>query len=227
MKKISKDLEDLAKNVTHAVNLASTAYKGAARIGTDISEDHSGDESKLSMIQEATLSAEERKVLKFILRGFSSGTIARVLNRSESSVNALRSKIRAKITKVGESVDQAHLVGYTVSVFEEVEEKAWEMYYRASEDKGQRDRVKALELVMKAREKQLKLLMDVGLLQKAENVVTHEVTMTPFLEKWDQNGRQAVAKAVIESTLDKLADPVAPDDTYEGQEDQEPPDSID
>jgi len=30
--------------------------------------------------------------------------------------------------------------------------------------------------------------------------VAAQGTMTPFLEKWDQNGRQAVAKAVIEST---------------------------
>jgi hypothetical protein len=225
MKKPDQDLaKELHKHLTSSVkvNTDSSVYKGAARIGTDKDELATADETKLTLVQEASLTPEERKVFKFVLRGFTVGTIAKVLAKDRDYVSTIKSNIKTKLTRAGENIDQAHLVGYTVSIFEEVEEKAWEMYYTAPTDakNSQRDKNKALELVMKAREKQVKLLMDVGLIQKADNTVTHEVTMSPFLAQWDNNSRQTIVKEMVERTLDKLADPVAPDDEYVGKADE-------
>jgi len=208
---------ELLENVVEDQATRTSVYKGAARIGTDKDDLANGDTTKLSLIQEAALAPEERKVLKLMLRGYTRVTISKVMGKSLSNVIDTQKNIRRKLSTLGENVDQNYLIGYTVSVYEEVEEKAWELYGLADNAKSAvRDKSKALELVMKAREKQLKLIMDVGLVQKAENVVNHEVTLSPFLESWGEGDKQSVVKAMVESTLDKLEDPVAPDAEYTG-----------
>src|SRR5690606_976249 len=112
----------------------------------------------------------------------------------------------------GANVDQAAIVGNTASLYEEVEYRAWELYHGSDEVS---ERAKALSLVMSAREKQTKLLMDLGLLKRAATETVHTVEVNPFIQKWeDGEAKKNLADSIVISQLPPLAEPTI-DEDYE------------
>lgn len=154
------------------------------------------------------LTDRQQTIAKLRLRGMSQTTIATVLNVSQPVISKECAKIREHLKNRGAAIDQELTIGETASLYEEVESKAWELYTTTP---APADKLKALALVMQAREKHTKLLFDLGRLERAGNRSQVEVTLSPLVQSWDEHKRKLAVQAVIDSTLSKLPEPEPPD----------------
>jgi predicted DNA-binding protein (UPF0251 family) len=106
------------------------------------------------------LTDRQKTIIRLKIRGLSQRQIAKVVGVSQPMIHKEMKKIREHLTERGANVDQDRTVGYTRSIYEEVERRAWDMYH-ASTDKldpsggtipgNVGDQHKALSLVLTAR----------------------------------------------------------------------------
>ncbi len=157
------------------------------------------------------LTDRQKEVLKLRLRGLSQTAIAKVLGISQPVVNRHFKAIRKKMERDGKSINQDVVVGESLALFTEVEQRAWELYYTAKQKEKLNDANKALQLVLSAREKGLTLLMDLGLVKRAAVEHEHKV-VSPLVKQWQDNVAQKklVVTQVIATQLEELAEPVPP-----------------
>lgn len=158
------------------------------------------------------LTERQKIIARLRMRGLSQKAIANVVEVSQPMVSKELARIKEWQTERGANVDQAAIVGNTASLYEEVEYRAWELYHGSDEVS---ERAKALSLVMSAREKQTKLLMDLGLLKRAATETVHTVEVNPFIQKWeDGEAKKNLADSIVISQLPPLAEPTI-DEDYE------------
>ncbi len=155
----------------------------------------------------AGLTERQQLIARFKLRGLSQQAIAGFLNVSQPVISKEMARIREYLAERGAGIDQDHTVGETCSLYEEIEYKSWEIYTQSKEPG---DKAKALALVMAAREKHTKLLMDLGRLERAGNKTTVEVSVSPLVRSMQQPEQRALVSAVVQSQLSKLEDPAPP-----------------
>lgn len=152
------------------------------------------------------LSEQQQLIARLKLRGMSQKAIANVLDvtpqRISQEVRTIREHFRAR----GASVNQEVVVGETVTLYEEVERKAWEVF----NDKDNPKKLRALDTVMSAREKHLKLLMDLGLMKRAAIEHQHGIAKSPVFESLTPEKRQEIVARIIEQPTG--AAPTPPDD---------------
>jgi len=115
-------------------------------------------------------------------------------------------RIREHLVNRGAGIDQDHTVGETASLYEEVEFRAWELFHGGDDN----TKAKALAVVMQAREKHTKLLMDLGRLQRAGNKSTVEVHVSPLIRAMEVPEQKALVSAVIHAQLAPLDEPTPP-----------------
>jgi predicted transcriptional regulator len=163
------------------------------------------------------LSERQKLVARLRMRGLSQEAIASVVGVSQPIISKELVLIKTWQTERGKNVNQAEVVGSTASLYEEVEYRAWELYHGTTEIG---EKAKSLAVVMQAREKHTKLLMDLGLIKKASQEFTHKIEVSPFIEKW-QNGeaKKSFGDAIVAKQLTALADPTPENDA--GIEDAE------
>jgi len=152
------------------------------------------------------LTERQQLIARFKLRGLSQSAMAGFLKVSQPVISKEMARIREHLVERGQSIDQDHTVGETASLYEEVEHKAWELYHQGDDA----TKTKALALVMQAREKHTKLLMDLGRLERATSKTTVEVQVSPLIRSLQQPEQKALVSAVVEAQLSKLADPEPP-----------------
>jgi hypothetical protein len=71
---------------------------------------------------------------------------------------------------------------------------------------------------MSAREKHTKLLMDLGLIKKADINVKHTLEVSPFIQQWNNgSAKKSLGDAIVARQLPNLADPT-PDTGIEDAE---------
>lgn len=163
------------------------------------------------------LSERQKLVARLRMRGLSQEAIASVVGVSQPMISKELAAIKAWQTERGRNVNQAEVVGSAASLYEEVEYRAWELYHGTTEVS---EKTKSLAVVMQAREKHTKLLMDLGLIKKASQEVTHKIEVSPFLAKWnDGDAKKSFGDAIVAKQLPDLADPTPDFDT--GVEDAE------
>lgn len=153
------------------------------------------------------LTDQQKVIARLKMRGLSQSAISKVMNVSQPYISKMLRIIREHQAARGKTVDQNFVVGETMSIYEEIESKAWELYHSQGEDKA-----KALSLILTAREKQTKLLMDLGRLEKASSKSEVSVNIAPFLEKWEKHNVQELAHSAIQSKLSDLEAPEPPDE---------------
>lgn len=158
------------------------------------------------------LTERQQIIMRFKLRGLSQKAIGNFLNLSQPIISGEIKKIKKHMQTKGSVINQNEIIGETVSLYEEVEAKAWELYTQGP-DTG--SKAKALAIVMQAREKNVKLLMDLGKLKRSGSTSTVEVHVSPLIKNMDDKSKKDVVKAVITSQLTKLAAPRPPDDYIE------------
>ncbi len=139
------------------------------------------------------------------MRGLSQQAISNLEGVSQPIISQELKKIKDWQAERGANVDQQVIVGNTGTLYEEVEQMAWQMYYTPEISVG--EKAKCLAVVMAAREKHTKLLMDLGLIKKAssEVKVTHEIS--PFLATWKEKQKKELADSIVEGQLKALPEP--------------------
>lgn len=152
------------------------------------------------------LNQQERTIARLRMRGFSQGQIAKFLDVSQPYISKKLKKVRQHQIDRGSDVDQDLVLGQTTSLYEEIEHRAWEIYTNGDNS----DKTKALQLVMTAREKQTKLLMDLGKLERQGVTNKVEVDVSPLVARWTSGEAQEAARAIIEGQLSQLAEPEPP-----------------
>jgi len=155
------------------------------------------------------LTSRQQMVYRFRMRKIPQTTIATMLNISQPTVARELAAIRAHFKETGSEVDQEVTIGESVCLFDEIATKAWEVYTN-SESPG--DQLKALGTIMAAKEKQLKLLMDVGRLEKAGTKSTIEHTVSPLVQEWSDVQKKLAAGSIVEATFTVQEEPLPPDE---------------
>ncbi|NJL54096.1 helix-turn-helix domain-containing protein [bacterium] len=164
------------------------------------------------------LNDRQKMIARLRMRGLSQSAIAKVIGVSQPIISKELARIKEWQIERGASVDQAAVVGNTVSLYEEIEHRAWEIYHSAQSTDGGADKAKALSLVMTARDKHTKLLMDLGLLKRAANETKHTVQVSPFMEKWnDGSAKKALADSIVTKQLSTLAEPTPDPDWVDAE----------
>lgn len=158
------------------------------------------------------LSVVQKTLVRLRSRGLTHKEIANIRGITPQAVSWEFGKIKEYYAAKGKAIDQDSLVGETVSIFNEIEQKAWDIVHS---DKADDDtKLKAMNTVMSARERHTKLLMDIGRLDKAAKKVEHTLTNedSTFISKLRENPAllQGAVKNVIEAHLTELAAPVPP-----------------
>lgn len=155
------------------------------------------------------LTERQIKIQKLSLRGATENAIAQVLGCSRITVAKEKSKIREVNRGRLLSLDKEDLMADTISLFEEIERSAWGVF---QESEGA-SKNRALQLILDTRERQLKLMMDVGLIDKAPEKHAHAVMVhSPLLDEWDTTGKRNLSRHVIEAQLTELEAPQPPEE---------------
>lgn len=159
-----------------------------------------------------TFTDRQREIYQFVMRGFKQKAIAQHLGVSQPYIAAELKRMREKMGKQISKLDQNTYIGETLNTFQEVQFKAWELFH-TNKDTNPAVAAKALDLVMTSKERSLKALMDVGIVQKAKQEHEHTMKVVPFIEKFEQmddQAKQAALKNVIDIQLNDLEEPEPP-----------------
>jgi hypothetical protein len=193
--KEAKDAEKAA--LTHIV---AGDVPAVAPAELEIPFDLRGQEDPFSGLTE-----RQKRIARLRMRGLSQQAIANLEGVSQPIISQELKKIKDWQAERGANVDQHVIVGGTGTLYEEVEQMAWQMYYTPEISVG--EKAKCLAVVMAAREKHTKLLMDLGLIKKAssEVKVTHEIS--PFLATWKEQQKKELADSIVAGQLKALPEP--------------------
>ena len=146
--------------------------------------------------------AERRKlVIKFRLKGKTLREIAKELNTGYMTVKRDLDIVKHEVHEKVSQFDREYALGKSISVYEQIESEAWEQYFGCAV--GAPGRVQFLNLVRTARNDQVKLLTDVGLINKAPAQVHHQFEANQVLKGWTDDARRIVALAIIRSQMDQ------------------------
>jgi hypothetical protein len=159
------------------------------------------------------LTERQKRIARLRMRGMTQKAIAGIEKIAQPLISRELKAIKEWQEARGANIDQPAVVGSAVSLYEEVEATAWGMFNDAKFKRDLGEQAKALTVILSARDKQTKLLMDLGLIKKADvNVkVTHEVS--PFLQSWrDGSAKKNLADHIVTSQLTPLAAPTPPED---------------
>jgi DNA-binding transcriptional regulator YdaS (Cro superfamily) len=173
--------------------------------------DGMGDDTPDQLALMEGLSDQQKLIVRFKLRGLSQKAIAQVLAVTPARVSQEMQEIKRHYIERGSDINQAVIVGESMALFEEVEQKAWEVFHNDETKK-----LRALDTVMLAREKQLKLLMDLGLLKRAAIEHAHDVVVSPLLKNLSPERREEIVARIIETTPG--IEPEPPEDDIEDAE---------
>lgn len=156
------------------------------------------------------LSDRQKNIARLRMRGMSQQAIANIVGVSQPIISQELKVIKDWQAERGSKIDQSAIVGNTATLYEEVEQMAWQMYYTSGNTVA--DKAKCLSVVMQAREKHNNLLMDLGLLKKASQEITHTMKVNPFIQNWkDSHEKKAYADSIVAGQLKALPEP-SPDE---------------
>ena len=155
------------------------------------------------------LTDHQKQILRLKMRGIPQTTIAKIMGVSQPYISQEMKRIREIFKEKGKTIDQDLVVGNTITLYEEVEEQAWQLY---AADKNV-DKLKALSLIVNARKENIKLLMDLGKIERIGTSSEVKITVSPFLQKWKQEeNTKEIAKTAIVSQLPALEAPEPPEE---------------
>lgn len=165
------------------------------------------------------LTERQKRVARLRMRGLSQKAIANLEGTHQPIISQELRRIKEWQAERGANVDQNAVVGSASTLYEEVEQMAWQMYY--TPEISVSEKAKCLAVVMSAREKHTNLLMDLGLVRKAgtEVKVTHE--LSPFLQRWKPKDKKELADSVITSQLKSLPEPTPESDVLDAEFEEE------
>ena len=157
------------------------------------------------------LSERQRRIVNFRMRGLTQVAIAKLEKVSQPMIAKELRKIREVFKQQGRTIDSEVVLGESVSLYQEVEKRAWELYFAHKEDRPSAAN-KALDTIMASREKTIKLMMDLGIMKKAAKEIEHKI-VAPFVEQFSSlpsEKKQEALSNVITINLQDLEEPEPP-----------------
>lgn len=152
------------------------------------------------------MTTQQRMVMSFRRRGWSIRGIAKQLGLSATRIHAIVKEAREILAKQITEQTVAEHVSDAVSVYEEVEQEALNMMTNIDLDPN--TKLRAMNTVLSARDKQVKLLMDLGFVERVAQKTETNVTVN-VLQGWETELKRNLSAQIIESQLQPLEDPVA------------------
>ena len=162
------------------------------------------------------LTERQKTVQEMKLRGVSQVSIARFLGISQPLVWHELKAIREIHARRGVTVDTNAIAGETLSLYEELFTKALKTFYEIKNDNplASQSKLQAINVMATLQDKKIKLLMDLGIIQKASTKIEHEHSLVnkgpTFVDLWQKRDKQVLASNIIESTFTPLAEPEPP-----------------
>jgi predicted transcriptional regulator len=153
---------------------------------------------------------EERRraIYRLVLKGTTQKHIAKLLDISLATVKRdlkyVKDHNAARLT----NLQQNETIGGCLTVFEEVQEKAWIQYHITKE-------AKFLKIIQDAENNKIKLLLDVGKLKKPSHEVNVRVDHK-VINNFTKDAQKLITCAMLKA---KLSDPIEPvkDDFLEAE----------
>ncbi len=180
--------------------------KAASELADELGEDTPDQEALLEGLND-----QQRTIIRFKMRGLSQKRTADLLKLSPARVSQEMRVIRAHLVSRGSDVNQAALVGETATLYEEVEKKAWEVFHDPEENK----KLRALETIMSARDRQVKLMLEVGLLKRAAIEHNTTVSVSPLMSSLTAEKKDKIVARIIETAPGVEPTPPEEDPPYE------------
>lgn len=163
------------------------------------------------------LTDRQKFIQRLKLRDMTNANIAKVIGATSQEVSKELVAIKAIHRQKGITLNKDEFIGGTVTAFEELEAKAWELFYTAGRGDNPNTAVQlqCIQAIAAVLEKKTKLLMDVGLVEKASTKHDHRFQPVgqTIIDTWDSSGREKLAAAILTSQLKELPEP-EPDETY-------------
>lgn len=159
------------------------------------------------------LTERQLRIVNYKLRGMTQASMAKLESVSQPMISKEITAIKAVYREQGMTIDQDMVVGESIHLFGEVEQRGWEIFHLSKKNDKPGAANAALTTVMAAREKSIKLLMELGILKKAPTEHEHTMKIAPFLEKFKdmkEAERQAELKGFIDVSLNELEEPEPP-----------------
>lgn len=159
------------------------------------------------------LSERQVRIVNYKLRGMTQASMAQLEDVSQPMISKEITAIKAVYKAQGMTIDQDMVVGESINLFGEVERRGWEIFHLSKKNDKPGAANSALMTVMAAREKSIKMLMDLGILKKVATEHEHTLKVAPFLEKFrdmQDVDKQAELKNFIDVSLTELEEPEPP-----------------
>lgn len=160
------------------------------------------------------LTDRQKQVQEMFMRGISQTTMGKILGISQSMVFKELTAIRKKHAERGVAIDKNSYAGETISIYEELFSKALRTFYEIDKENalGPQMKLQAINTMATLREKQTKLLMDLGIIDKASTKVEHSLTdKRTFVESWSSEAKQKLAQNLLEAGFQELEEPAPPE----------------
>jgi hypothetical protein len=140
-------------------------------------------------------------VTKLRLKGLTLREIGKELGLGymivKRDLDCIKQEVGEKITKF----DRDFALGKSISVYEQIEDEAWKQYFGCAP--GSTNRAQFLNVARAARNDQVKLLSDVGMIVRAPTHHAHTVESTSkLLEGWTPDAKNIVSLAIIRAQMD-------------------------
>jgi len=131
--------------------------------------------------------------------------MANMLSVSVVVINKDLSEIDKQLKSSVKDFDTTFFIGDTLSLYESLEVQAWQQYEQAVS--GSRDRREYLNLVKSIRSDRVKLLQELGLIQR-KGEATHQTTINVMsIQDWGAEKRREISKSIISMDLPLLEEP--------------------
>lgn len=158
---------------------------------------HRGRKPKSSQIE---LAERRQIVIRMRLQGKTLREIGKELGIGYMTAKRDLDTIRSEVSEKVSQFDRDYALGKSISVYEQIEDEAWREYYGAAS--GGPSKAQFLNLVRAARNDQVKLLTEVGLINKAPVQVQHEFQAQAVLKNWTEDAKRIVALAIIRAQME-------------------------
>jgi hypothetical protein len=136
--------------------------------------------------------------VKLRMRGLGLRKIAAELDVGHMTVKRDLAAIAEENKTRMDQLERDTLLAECVSVFEQIEAQAWDQYHRCAN--GTQMKAQFLNVIRSARNDQVKLLTDIGMIAKAPQKVEHTITRD-VISHWSPEAQDLVAMAIIKSGL--------------------------
>jgi DNA-binding CsgD family transcriptional regulator len=145
--------------------------------------------------------AERRQVVvRLRLQGMTLREIGKELGCGYMTIKRDMDIIKEEVGQKIAQFDKDYALGKSMTVYEQIESEAWAQFYGCAN--GTTSKAQFLNLVRAARNDQVKLLTDVGLISKAPTQVTHQFEANQVLKGWTDDAKRIVALSIIRAQMD-------------------------